>query len=91
MLHECSLKHRDESEVNMYDVGVLLHEVVDYPLKCFLITPNQETDPEGDSDACEAVSTIVGILVNHLIEKNVPHNLLISDGGKAVYIFLRKF
>lgn len=91
LLHECSLKHRDESEVNMYDVGVLLHEVVDYPLRCFLITPNQEVDPEGDADACEAISTIVGILINHLIDKNVPHNLLISDFGKAVYIFPRKF
>jgi hypothetical protein len=73
----------------MFDIGVMFYEVVGYPLRAFVIEPNAETSEDDDSDACEAVGTITGILINHLIEKNVPHNLLISNGGKTIYIFPR--
>jgi hypothetical protein len=78
-------------DIDMFNIGVFFYELVDFPMRAFVVEPNVETEGEGDSDACEAVGTITGMLVNHLIEKNVPHNLLISNFGKTVYIFLRQF
>ncbi len=30
-------------------------------------------------------------MLNHLIDKNIPHNLLIADEGMTIYIIPRKF
>lgn len=30
-------------------------------------------------------------MLNHLIDKNIPHNLLIADEGMTLYIIPRKF
>jgi hypothetical protein len=34
---------------------------------------------------------VFGIIANELIEMNIPHNLLITDDGQSIYIFLRGF
>jgi hypothetical protein len=31
------------------------------------------------------------VVLNHLIDKNIPHNLLIADEGMTIYIIPRKF
>jgi len=33
----------------------------------------------------------VGVVLNYLIDKNIPHNLLIADEGMTVYLIPRKF
>ena len=32
-----------------------------------------------------------GVVLNHLIDKNIPHNILIADEGMTIYIIPRKF
>lgn len=38
-----------------------------------------------------SLSFVFGIIANELIELNIPHNLLISEDGNIIYIFLRDF
>ena len=42
-------------------------------------------------DAQEALAHTAGVVLNYLIDKNIPHNLLISDDGMTIYILPRKF
>jgi hypothetical protein len=32
-----------------------------------------------------------GVVLNYFIDKNIPHNILISDDGMTIYILPRKF
>ena len=42
-------------------------------------------------DAQEALAHVAGVVLNYLIDKNIPHNLLIADEGMTLYIIPRKF
>ena len=37
------------------------------------------------------MSHTAGIVLNYLIELNIPHNILIADEGMTIYIIPRKF
>lgn len=37
------------------------------------------------------MSHAAGVVFNYLIDKNIPHNLLIADEGMTMYIIPRKF
>lgn len=37
------------------------------------------------------MSHTAGIVLNYLIDLNIPHNLLIADEGMTIYIIPRKF
>jgi hypothetical protein len=32
-----------------------------------------------------------GVVINHLIDQNIPHNILVADEGMTLYIIPRKF
>lgn len=32
-----------------------------------------------------------GAILATLVEKNIPHNMMIADGGFKIYVFARKF
>ena len=49
---------------------------------------NQEASLE---DAQEALAHTAGIVLNYLIDQNIPHNILIADEGMTLYIIPRKF
>jgi hypothetical protein len=34
---------------------------------------------------------VFGLIVNELLEQNIPHNVMMTDGGNAIYIMPRKF
>lgn len=87
---ESSLRHRKQDEINMFSIGVNVYEALDYPAHCLLITPSVEIDDENVSEAIESVSNVAGILLNHLVELNIPHNLLMSSSG-SIYVFPRAF
>lgn len=42
-------------------------------------------------DAQESLAHATGVVLNHLIDANIPHNLLIADEGMTVYVIPRKF
>ena len=42
-------------------------------------------------DAQEALAHTAGIVLNYLIDQNIPHNILMADEGMTLYIIPRKF
>ena len=53
-----SLKHKDEGEVNMYSCGVRLGELIGWPVRALVLSPDISGESEGASleDAQEAIS-----------------------------------
>ncbi len=43
------------------------------------------------SEPTESVAHAVGVLLNLLIDSNIPHNLMIADKGEWVFLIPRKF
>lgn len=88
-----SLKHRSADEVNMYNCGVRFGEVMgDWPVKTLILSPEITNESEASlEDAQEALAHTAGVVFNYLIDKNIPHNVLIADEGMTMYIIPRKF
>ena len=97
---ESTLVHKSEDEINMFNVGVSYYVTEDWPVKSFVIKPLKK-EGDGDletentlkdvADPTSSVAHAVGVLLNIMIDSNIPHNLLIADQGETVYIIPRKF
>ena len=55
------------------------------------MSPHIEDDNTELEDAQEALAHAAGVVLNHLIEANIPHNILVADEGMTMYIIPRKF
>lgn len=93
-----NLKHKSADEINMYQCGVRFGEVLGgWPVHTLVLSPdvsNQEGGAEQEAsleDAQEALAHAAGVVLNHLIDRNIPHNILIADDGMTLYIIPRKF
>jgi hypothetical protein len=77
----------------MYQCGVRFGEVLGgWPVRTLVLSP--DISPEAETsleDAQEALAHAAGVVLNHLIDKNLPHNLLIADEGMTLYLIPRKF
>jgi hypothetical protein len=91
LFFQSSLKHKDANELNMYNCGVRFGELKEWPAKTLLLSPVIETGDESLDDAQEALTHAAGVVLNYLIEANIPHNILIADEGMTMYIIPRKF
>ena len=87
-----NLKHKSADEINMYNCGVRFGELPSYPVHTLILSPdiNAEEDVSLE-DAQEALSHAAGVVLNYLIDQNIPHNLLVADEGMTLYIIPRKF
>ena len=90
LLIESTLQHKNADEINMFSIGIRLFEV-EYPAKCLVISPVAEINEGNMSDSTESVGNVTGMIVNNLIESNIPHSLLISGDKLEVYIFPRSY
>jgi hypothetical protein len=88
-----NLQHKSSDEINMYQCGVRFGEVLGgWPVHTLVLSPDISPDAETSlEDAQEALAHAAGVVLNHLIDKNIPHNLLIADEGMTLYIIPRKF
>lgn len=78
----------------MYNCAVRFGELDEsWPLKTLLLAPDIDEASEEVSmeDAQEALAHTAGIVLNYLIDQNIPHNILIADEGMTLYIIPRKF
>lgn len=76
----------------MYNCGVRFGEVVNWPLSSLVLSPDIQQDSEISlEDAQEALAHAAGVVLNYMIDKNMPHNILISEEGMTIYIIPRKF
>ena len=56
-----------------------------------MISPEIESDETSLEDAQDALAQCAGVVLNYLIEANIPHNILFADEGMTLYIIPRKF
>ena len=102
LFYSSSLKHRNQEEINMYSFGVNFYETTDWPLRTFVVRPQgggeQKAASEEGMGALEeggdvqaSLSHAVGVLLSLMVDRNVPHNVMIAEGGLAVYLVPRKF
>lgn len=91
LFFKTDLKHKSADEINMYNCGVRFGEVFNWPLKALLISPDIADESTSLEDAQEALAHAVGVVVNYLIDQNMPHNMLIADEGMTVFLIPRKF
>jgi hypothetical protein len=77
----------------MYQCGVRFGEVLGgWPVRTLVLSPDISPDAETSlEDAQEALAHAAGVVLNHFIDKNLPHNLLIADEGMTIYLIPRKF
>jgi len=86
-----SLKHKKE-DIQMHTVGIKMGEVVGWPVRSFVISPDiQEDSEQGLEEALDSLTHCVGVILNHLIDRNIPHHILITDEGMTMYVIPRKF
>ena len=90
-----TLEHKNKEEINMYCCPVRFGELTDWPVKCLILSPDIEAST-GEQETCledalEALAHCAGIVLNYLIDQNIPHNILVADEGMTLYIIPRKF
>lgn len=76
----------------MYNCGVRFGELTGWAVKTLVLSPDITSESEVSlEDAQEALAHAAGVVLNYLIDKNIPHNILIADEGMTLYILPRKF
>lgn len=91
LFFKTNLKHKSAEEIDMYNCGVRFGEVIGWPLQTLIISPDITDESTSLEDAQESLAHVTGVVVNHLIDANIPHNMLIADEGMTVYLIPRKF
>lgn len=91
LFYKSNLKHKDTDEINMYNCGIRFGEVTNYPLRALLISPEIQSEETSLEDAQEALAHTCGVVINLMIDMNLPHNILVTDEGMTVYVIPRKF
>lgn len=51
LFFKSNLKHKSQDEINMYNCGIRFGEVLDYPMRCLLISPDIEDESTTLEDA----------------------------------------
>lgn len=90
VLLSTTLQHKRPNEINMFSQGIQLSELRHPIISCLVVSPLTAITPTNVSEITESVGNVAGTIVNHLIEKNLPHNLMITEQGTVVYIFVRQ-
>ena len=75
----------------MYNIGVRFGEVQGWPVQALIISPDIGDEEASLEDAQEALAHAAGVVINYLINENIPHNVLFADEGMTVYLIPRKF
>ena len=91
LFFKSTLQHRDKDEINMYNCGVRLGEVLSFPVRALLISPDIISEETSLEDAQEALADACRDAINLMIDLNIPHNILVTDEGMTVFVIPRKF
>ena len=97
-LFETKLKYKNEKEISMFDgtttlkVSEIKEPLVCWKIECIL---NQQQN-EGEISAMEnlfqnSISHLVNLILSKLIDKEIPHNIVITNQGRTFYLIPRKF
>ncbi len=57
----------------------------------FKIIGNPSFTIDAASNYQNSLANVVNMIISHLIDMSIPHNIIISEGGKVFYILPRNF
>ena len=96
-LFETKLKYKNETEISMFDGTTTINvSIIKEPLICWKIEARINKEENSDISAMEnlfqnSISHIVNLLLSKLIDKEIPHNIIMTNQGKTFYVIPRKF
>ena len=94
---ETKLKYKNEKEISMFDGTTTINvSIIKEPLICWKIEARINKEENSDISAMEnlfqnSISHIVNLLLSKLIDKEIPHNIIMTNQGKTFYVIPRKF
>ena len=97
LLFETKLKYKNEKEISMFDGTTTINvNIIKEPLICWKIEARINKEENSDISAMEnlfqnSISHIVNLLLSKLIDKEIPHNIIMTNQGKTFYVIPRKF
>ena len=96
-IFETKLKYKNEKEISMFDstTSIKVSEIQE-PLFCWKIESNTNKEENSDISAMEnlfqnSISHIANLILTKLIDKEIPHNIIMTNQGKTFYLIPRKF
>ena len=96
-IFETKLKYKNEKEISMFDGTTLIKvsEILE-PVNCWKIESRTNKEENSDISAMEnlfqnSISHIVNLILSKLIDKEMPHNIIMTNQGKTFYVIPRKF
>ena len=97
-LFETKLKYKNEKEISMFDGTTTINvSIIKEPLICWKIEARINKEENSDISAImenlfqNSISHIVNLLLSKLIDKEIPHNIIMTNQGKTFYVIPRKF
>ena len=104
-LMETRLKHKEEEEISLFDgTSLIMLSKIKEPIFGWKIECVSEQDEEqlqqeqldilmmsNTSLYQNSISHVVNVIMTKLIDGEIPHNLIIRNMGKVVYLFPRQF
>ena len=97
LLFETKLKYKNEKEISMFDGTTTLKvSEIKEPLECWKIECILNQEQSGEISAMEnlfqnSISHLVNLILTKLIDKEIPHNIIITNQGRTFYVIPRKF
>ena len=97
LLFETKLKYKNEKEISMIDGTTTLKvSEIKEPLICWKIECILNQENSGEISAMEnlfqnSISHLANLILSKLIDKEIPHNMVITNQGRTFYLIPRKF
>ena len=97
LLFETKLKYKNEKEISMFDGTTTLKvSEIKEPLICWKIECILNQENSGEISAMEnlfqnSISHLVNLILSKLIDKEIPHNMVMTNQGRTFYLIPRKF
>ena len=98
LLFETKLKYKNDKEISMFDgttnlkVSEIKEPILCWKIECII---NDEKSG-GEISAMEnlfqnSISHLVNLILSKLIDKEIPHNIIITNQGRTFYLIPRNF
>ena len=82
---ETKLKYKNDKEISMFDSTTTIKvSIIQDPCFCWKI--EAKTNKEENT-----ISHIANLILSKLIDKGIPHNIIMTNQGKNFYLIPRKF
>jgi len=92
LLFSSNFQPKDETELSMFDTNVKFSLFLIYtPVKAFRIEVTEKTQTEDKLFLQNSISNGINLILSHLIEDELPHNVIITENGCVAYVIPRQF